>query len=204
MNIYTHIIIVVICIGISACNPVKDSGVVAISLAANIISTAIQNSKQDSKEKRDKYNSLDYDKDIVDLRAQQKKDTEYVNKSNLYIENKQFTMAEPLLMKSCNLNNSESCNDLGALYGQAIAEYRNINFQQNKIKAAKFYAKACELNNPSGCFRSGAVYDLGIGVVKNKTKGHELMLKACDLGHEVSCRLSGDGFPSMMRRSLGF
>ncbi len=87
--------------------------------------------------------------------------------------------------KACNLNDAESCNNIGFLYMTG-----NI-VKQDYIKANTYYEKACNLNDGNGCHNLGYLYDSGIGVKQDYKKASTYYEKACKLNNGGSCHNLG-------------
>lgn len=78
------------------------------------------------------------------------------------------------LEKGCELDNAESCGNLGLYYGKN-------NENRNLEKSFKYSEKACNLNNPDGCFIIGSMYYTGTGATLDLNKGNEYIDKCCKL-----------------------
>jgi TPR repeat protein len=84
------------------------------------------------------------------------------------------------LEKSADNNSSRACNTL--------AEFSHAQQQkeENKIKAARFYAKSADLGCLIGTHWMGVYYMEGFGVDKNLNKAEEFLLKAQKMGNAQS------------------
>ena len=82
------------------------------------------------------------------------------------------------LEKGCELDNAESCGNLGLYYGKN-------NENRNLEKSFKYSEKACNLNNPDGCFIIGSMYYTGTGATLDLNKGNEYIDKCCKLNHST-------------------
>lgn len=78
------------------------------------------------------------------------------------------------LDKGCELDNAESCGNLGLYYSKK-------NENRNLEKSFKYSEKACYLNNPEGCFIIGSMYYTGTGATLDLNKGNEYIDKCCKL-----------------------
>lgn len=78
------------------------------------------------------------------------------------------------LEKGCELDNAESCGNLGNYFDEE-------NEKRNLEKSFKYSKKACYLNNPDGCFNIGLMYFSGTGVTLDLNKGNEYIDKFCKL-----------------------
>jgi len=123
------------------------------------------------------------------------------------------------LSKGCELNSSNSCNNLGFLslevyqdYNKAETYFRKacqlknqesckmLGFiyknkhtgKQDFKKSFKYFSQACELGNGYACFYLGAMYFRGEGSKKNINLSRASYHKACILGHNRGCTALGD------------
>lgn len=78
------------------------------------------------------------------------------------------------LEKGCELDNAESCGNLGLYYGKN-------NENRNLEKSFKYSEKACNLNDPDGCLIIGSMYYTGTGATLDLNKGNEYIDKCCKL-----------------------
>ena len=79
------------------------------------------------------------------------------------------------LEKGCELDNAESCINLGLYYFDEENEKRNLE------KSFKYSKKACHLDNVDGCFHIGFMYFTGTGTTLDLNKGNEYIDKCCKL-----------------------
>lgn len=79
------------------------------------------------------------------------------------------------LEKGCELDNAESCINLGLYYFDEENEKRNLE------KSFKYSKRACLLDNVDGCFHIGFMYFTGTGATLDLNKGNEYIDKCCKL-----------------------
>ena len=89
----------------------------------------------------------------------------------------------PLLVKACELDDSPSCNNVGA----AWSEGNNGATRVDHAQARTYYEKACKLDNGLGCFNLGNVYRLGEGLPVDLKRAFEYFKRACDLAEAKGC-----------------
>lgn len=124
-----------------------------------------------------------------------------------------------MLIKSCDLNISNSCNDLGFLSLEVYQDYNksekyfqkacqlqnqesckmigllndnNFINKKNLKKSFYYFNKACKLNNKYACHYAGSMYLEGKGIKKDIEKATVLYQKACNLHDILSCTFLGD------------
>lgn len=155
-------------ITLSACNPAKDSGGVIGSLVSNALASSVSPKAR---------------------MVSHKTGDDYLNEAWPYINKNQYQKAEPLLIKSCNLNNAHSCNLLSVFYSQPIPIYQNKGIKKDEVRAAQLLDKSCRLNRGAACFQYASYYEEGIGgVKKNEAKKADVLAKSCKLGYQRACK----------------
>lgn len=83
--------------------------------------------------------------------------------------------AEKFLKMGCELDDPNSCNELGKIYSYD-------NDLKNEKKSVIFYEKGCSLENAESCDHLALKYAGGFGVEENKEKAVEFYKKACMFG----------------------
>jgi hypothetical protein len=86
-----------------------------------------------------------------------------------------------LYKKSCDLNSSVGCQQLGRMYG------KGKGVAKNEKRATSFYVKSCKLENDISCKYVGDRYKDGVGISKNASKSREFYAKACKLENGQAC-----------------
>ena len=112
---------------------------------------------------------------------------ECVNEAVFYHHVGNETEANRLLQVGCELNNDNACTLLASnlLYG--------IGIQQNVPQALTLVRQACNHNSALACFYLAQLYHTGITNVpgyqlpRNLDIAHDLYLKSCNLGNDLSC-----------------
>ena len=89
------------------------------------------------------------------------------------------------LEKGCELDNAESCENLGFYFGEE-------NEKRNLEKSFKYSKKACQLDNVKGCFIIGSMYFYGIGATLDHNKANEYIDKCCKLSPLFCTKIAKD------------
>ena len=89
------------------------------------------------------------------------------------------------LEKGCELDNAESCENLGFYFGEE-------NEKRNLEKSFKYSKKACQLDNVRGCFIIGSMYFYGIGATLDHNKANEYIDKCCKLSPLFCTKIAKD------------
>lgn len=89
------------------------------------------------------------------------------------------------LEKGCELDNAESCENLGFYFSEE-------NENRNLAKAFKYSKKACQLDNVKGCFIIGSMYFYGIGATLDHNKANEYIDKSCKLSPSFCTKIAKD------------
>jgi TPR repeat protein len=94
---------------------------------------------------------------------------------------KDLAQARTLFEKSCGLDDSGGCSDLGIalLTGEAA--------QNDPARAAQSFDKACKLGEANGCFNLANLYWDGTGVTADKAKAFSLYDQSCNAGKAAGC-----------------
>ena len=96
-------------------------------------------------------------------------------------DQKNFSMAAPLLDKACTGGSGEACKDLGNLYRDGGG------VPKDGSRAAAFYSRACDASNGLACTNLGVMYANGNGVAKDDTRAAALYSKACNANDALGC-----------------
>lgn len=94
-----------------------------------------------------------------------------------YLKKEDVKNALKFFKKSCDMGYSYGCTN----YGSLLFKKRDL------VKAKLYWEKGCELNDGMACYKLGLMYLIGDYVIKNVSKGKQLINKACKLGYKEAC-----------------
>ena len=108
----------------------------------------------------------------------------------LYLKEKNYQAARPLLEFSCNQNYLKACYSLATMYADGLG------VKQNTKKTVQLLNKACPSDSPylafaepEACFYLGLIYHDGVGIKKDATKAQTFFQIACDLEYTDACHI---------------
>lgn len=104
----------------------------------------------------------------------------------VFLSNRQFTEALPLLTAACGGGDAGSCSELGTLYqnGKGVS--------QDLLQAAVYYRKGCGGDGWRGCFLLGSMYTNGTGVGQDQVQALVFFRRGCEEGGDApSCNSLG-------------
>lgn len=87
---------------------------------------------------------------------------------NLKKIKRSYSAALPYFDKACNGGYFFSCNTLGEIYGEGVAEGNMVFFEKDKAKAEKYFQKACDGGVAKGCSALGSMKEQS--TAENKPK----------------------------------
>jgi uncharacterized protein len=96
-------------------------------------------------------------------------------------QQQQYTQAEPLLAKSCNAGQGESCDFLGRMY------QHKQGVEQDYKRAWSLYSEACDDGSFQGCDHLASMYNYKLGVAQDYPRAATLYGKACNGGVLEAC-----------------
>lgn len=82
-----------------------------------------------------------------------------------------------LFEKSCYLDSSHGCFNLGLIYFTG-----NSETEQDYQEAKQLFEKSCNLRDGSGCYAAGTIYCRGNGVDPDLRQAKHYYGKSCHLG----------------------
>ena len=98
------------------------------------------------------------------------------------VDGQDLRQAMELFEKSCYLDNSHGCFDLGLIYFTG-----NSETEQDYQEAKQLFEKSCNLRDGSGCYAAGTIYYRGNGVDPDLRQAKHYYGKSCHLGDLEGC-----------------
>jgi uncharacterized protein len=111
-----------------------------------------------------------------------------------FYRQQQYAQAEPLLAKSCNLGQGNSCDYLGRMY------QHKQGVEQDYKRAWSLYSEGCDDGSFQSCDHLASMYNYKLGIAQDYPRAATLYGKACNGGVLEAC--NDLGFMYQMKQGV--